>query len=62
MNPGFLRNALKIASEQGFASIAFRLIGASSGSFNPERSKAIMLDEFEKMDTPVDVKVVVFRL
>jgi O-acetyl-ADP-ribose deacetylase (regulator of RNase III) len=54
-------NALKIADEQGFASIAFPLIGAGSGSFNPERSKVIMLDEFEKLDYPLEVKVVVFR-
>ena len=56
-----IRNALKIADEQGFASIAFPLIGAGSGSFNPERSKVIMLDEFEKLDYPLEVKVVVLR-
>jgi O-acetyl-ADP-ribose deacetylase (regulator of RNase III) len=56
-----IRNALKIADEQGFASIAFPLIGAGSGSFNPERSKVIMLDEIEKLDYPLEVKVVVFR-
>jgi Macro domain len=45
-----IRNALKIANEQGFQSIAFPLIGAGSGSFKPERSKAIMLDEFERLE------------
>ena len=62
MNPGFHPNALTIANEQGFQSIPFPLIGAGSGSFNPERSKAFMLDEFDRLDYPLEVKVVVFRL
>jgi O-acetyl-ADP-ribose deacetylase (regulator of RNase III) len=56
-----VRNALKIASDHGFQSVAFPLIGAGSGSFNPERSGAIMLDELAALDYPLDVRVVVFR-
>jgi O-acetyl-ADP-ribose deacetylase len=56
-----VRNALKVASEQDFQSIAFPLIGAGSGSFKPDRSKAIMLDELGKLDYPLDVRIVVFR-
>src|SRR5687767_10195808 len=43
-------NAMKLASEQQFASIAFPLIGAGSGSFKPDRAKALMLDELAKCD------------
>jgi O-acetyl-ADP-ribose deacetylase (regulator of RNase III) len=53
-------NAMKLASEHWFASIAFPLIGAGSGSFKPDRAKALMLDELTKCDSPIAVKVVVF--
>jgi O-acetyl-ADP-ribose deacetylase len=56
-----VRNAVQIANEQGFRSIAFPLIGAGSGSFPPERCKAIMLDELGSLDYPLDVIIVVFR-
>lgn len=54
-------NAIKIASEQGFGSIAFPLIGAGSGGFNQEKAKTMMLDELGKCDSQVAVTVVVFR-
>ena len=54
-------NALKIASEQGFQSIAFPLIGAGSGGFNPERTKQIMLDELRSIDAPLEVTVVRYK-
>ena len=56
-----VRNAMQIANEQGFRSIAFPLIGAGSGSFPPERCKAIMLDELGSLGYPLDVIIVVFR-
>jgi O-acetyl-ADP-ribose deacetylase (regulator of RNase III) len=56
-----VRNATALAHEKGFRSIAFPLIGAGSGGFNQERAKAIMEDEFGKIDLPMDVRVVVFR-
>ena len=34
----------------GFQSIAFPLTGAGSGSFDPERTRIIMLDELHKLD------------
>jgi O-acetyl-ADP-ribose deacetylase (regulator of RNase III) len=55
------RNALQLAQQHGFASIAFPLIGAGSGGFNEERAKAMLLDEIEKHDAPLAVRVVVFR-
>jgi O-acetyl-ADP-ribose deacetylase (regulator of RNase III) len=56
-----VRNATALAHEKGFRSIAFPLIGAGSGGFNQERAKAIMEDEFGKIDLPMDVRGVVFR-
>ena len=55
-----VRNAMKVAAEHGFQSIAFPLIGAGSGGFNQERAKEIMLDELQKLESPLEVTVVVF--
>jgi O-acetyl-ADP-ribose deacetylase (regulator of RNase III) len=54
-------NAMKIASEQKFNSIAFPLIGSGSGGFDQEKTKAIMLDELSKCDTLMSVKVVMYK-
>src|SRR3954470_19626700 len=43
-----VRNALKLALDHGFRSIAFPLIGAGSGGFDPERARAMMTDEIER--------------
>jgi hypothetical protein len=37
------------------------LIGAGSGSFKPERTKAIIEDELRNMDYPMDVMVVIYK-
>ena len=55
-----VRNAMAIAEENGFQSIAFPLIGAGSGGFNQEQAKEIMLDAFQKLESPLAVTVVVF--
>ena len=56
-----VRNAITIAHEKGFQSIAFPLIGAGSGGFNQDQAKALMLDELGKLDVPMLVKIVVFQ-
>ena len=56
-----VRNAIRIAQENKFQSIAFPLIGAGSGSFNQDQAKALMLDELSKLDVPMAVKIVVFK-
>ena len=56
-----VRNALSLAHEKGFRSIAFPLIGAGSGGFDPERAKDVMMDEFVRIDLPLDVTLVVFK-
>jgi len=56
-----VRNAMKLANEHGFMSIAFPLIGAGSGGFGEEGAKRLMLDELAKLDYPMEVTVVVFK-
>jgi O-acetyl-ADP-ribose deacetylase (regulator of RNase III) len=56
-----VRNSMALAYEKGFQSIAFPLIGAGSGGFNQERTKAIMEDELGKVELPMEVRVVVFK-
>lgn len=56
-----VRNALRLAHEKGFQSIAFPLIGAGSGGFNQEQAKNLMLDELRRLDVPMTIKVVVFK-
>lgn len=55
------RNAVRLAHEKGFTSMALPLIGAGSGRFNQEQTKAIMLDELGKVNVPMRVKLVVFK-
>lgn len=56
-----VRNAMALAVENGFQSIAFPLIGAGSGGFKPDRVRAIMEDELGKIEEAMEVRVVVFR-
>jgi O-acetyl-ADP-ribose deacetylase len=56
-----IRNAIALAHDMGFQSIAFPLIGAGSGGFNQERAKAIMEDELAKIESTMDVRLVVFK-
>lgn len=56
-----VRNAMALAHEQGFQSIAFPLIGAGSGGFNQQRARAIMEDELGKMESPMEVRLVVYE-
>jgi O-acetyl-ADP-ribose deacetylase (regulator of RNase III) len=56
-----VRNAIRAAQGNNFQSIAFPLIGAGSGSFNQDQSKSLMLDELNKLDVPMLVKIVVFK-
>ena len=55
-----VKNAMAVAAENGFRSIAFPLIGAGSGGFNQEKAKQIMLREMQSLDSPLEVTVVIF--
>ncbi|PHQ34952.1 macro domain-containing protein [Rhodopirellula bahusiensis] len=56
-----VRNATKVAEENGFQSIAFPLIGAGSGSFDQEKAKEIMIGELQKLESSLEIVVVEFR-
>ena len=56
-----VRNAMALAHERAFESIAFPLIGAGSGGFNQERTKGIMEDELGKVEQRMDVTLVMFK-
>jgi O-acetyl-ADP-ribose deacetylase len=56
-----VKNAVRLAHEKAFTSIAFPLIGAGSGGFNQEQTKTLMVEELGKLDVPRTVKIVVFR-
>ncbi len=55
------RNALSLAQEKGVRSIAFPLIGAGSGGFDPGRAGALMRDEVRKFDGPMRVILVSYK-
>jgi len=56
-----VRNAIQVANDNGFKSIAFPLIGAGSGGFNQEQAKVLMLDEISKLETELSVTIVVYK-
>lgn len=56
-----VRNAMRIAAERGYRSIAFPLIGAGTGGFNPERAQAIIAEELRGIEFDGEVRIVCFR-
>ena len=56
-----VRSALGIAREKGYRSIAFPLIGAGTGGFQPEKALAIMQDEAGRHDYGGEVRIVRFN-
>ena len=56
-----VKNAMQLAHEKSFQSIAFPLIGSGSGGFDQERAISLMLDELNKLDLPMTVNLVLFR-
>jgi O-acetyl-ADP-ribose deacetylase (regulator of RNase III) len=58
---GCLRSALDIARQQGYRSIAFPLIGASTGGYPPEKVLEIMQDKAGQSDYDGEVRIVRFE-
>jgi O-acetyl-ADP-ribose deacetylase (regulator of RNase III) len=56
-----VRNAMRLASERGYRSIAFPLIGAGSGGGKPERVLEIMRDELARLEFAGEVRIVQFK-
>ena len=58
---GCVRSALGIACQKGYRSIAFPLIGAGAGGFEPEQALAIMQDEAGRNEYGGEVRIVRFK-
>lgn len=58
---GSVRSALAIVNAEGFASVAFPVIGAGSGSFDEASALALMQDELTRLETDADLRIVRFR-
>ncbi len=56
-----VRNALSLATQHGFQSIAFPLIGAGSGGGSEARSLAWMQAEFARGDYSGSIRIVRYR-
>ena len=56
-----VRNAMNIVQEQGFASVAFPIIGAGSGSFSETKALEIILDELSKIEGDASVVIIRYR-
>jgi O-acetyl-ADP-ribose deacetylase (regulator of RNase III) len=54
-------NAVKLAEEQGFSSLALPLVGAGAGSFSPETAEAIILETLGQIETPLQITLVRYR-
>jgi O-acetyl-ADP-ribose deacetylase (regulator of RNase III) len=54
-----VRSAMDIVNRQSFASVAFPVIGAGSGSFKVDKALAIMMDEFGHLES--DAKVIIVK-
>lgn len=58
---GSVSSALRVAREHGVRSLAFPLIGAGSGGFDPERVLSLMIAALEPEPDDVEVTIVRFR-
>ncbi len=56
-----VRNAMKVAESLSVRSIAFPIIGAGSGGFNPAEAERIMLETFAEIESEIEVIVVRYR-
>jgi len=55
-----VRNAVNLAVEHRFESIAFPLIGAGSGSFKTSKAQGLIEDELAKLDAAIEAVIVVY--
>ena len=54
-------NAIQLASENGFRSLAMPIIGAGSGGFNTHKSRSIIINQLSKMSLAMDVVLVTYK-
>lgn len=58
---GCVRSALALASERGYRSVAFPLIGAGVGGVPPDRALAVMREELESLAFEGEVRIVKYK-
>ena len=58
---GSARSAMAIVAREGFASVAFPVIGSGSGSFGKERAREILRDELARIESAASVRIVEYR-
>jgi O-acetyl-ADP-ribose deacetylase (regulator of RNase III) len=56
-----VRNALSLAADRGYSSIAFPLIGSGNGGLNDDKVLDIMLNEIKSQEFNEEVRIVRFR-
>ena len=55
-----VKNAMALASEKSFESIALPIVGAGSGGFNRQKAQQIMEDEVGKLNCHMAVTLVIY--
>ena len=58
---GSVRGAVGLAGRLGLRSLAFPVIGAGHGGFDPAAAERVMAGAFASIDSPADATVVRFR-
>lgn len=53
-----VRNAMRVVNDLGYRSVAFPLIGSSSGGFSKDRAKQIIVEELAKTESEATAVVV----
>ena len=56
-----VRNALAVAVQRGWRTLAFPVLGAGSDGFDAVKAEAIMRDELDRSDAELHVLIVRFR-
>lgn len=56
-----VQNAIRIAEEKQFQSIAFPILGSGSGGFRQDKALSIMEDELQSLATSLDVTLVEYQ-
>jgi O-acetyl-ADP-ribose deacetylase (regulator of RNase III) len=56
-----VRSAMAVAERLGVRSLAFPIIGAGSGGFDPGEAERIMSDALASLSSPIAVTIVRFR-
>jgi len=58
---GSVRSAMDIVNREGFASVAFPLVGAGTGSFNEDQALALMQQTLAEIQSQASVTIVRFK-